>query len=273
MTISTVADSDALAGDVIYNAPCGSLAEIPDCLVDCIVTSPPYNISQAKPQLGKLYNLVGYGSSYSDRLPDYEYRDMLVTALAACRRVLKDGGSCFVNMKPLVKNGEMVLPFSYMEAAGWSLYQVIIWDRKSTHNHDRTHLYPVYELILHLCKPAQRPRVNPACAEWTTIWRLNWSETREIGHPAPFPEELVYRCLSLADVPVGGVVLDPFAGSGTTLVVAVEMGMRYIGYEIERRYVQIAQNRIEVARKRLEISGPLGQPERKESKALVDLFE
>jgi len=258
--MASSADGNGLVRDAIYQQPCGSLVEVPDCSVDCIITSPPYNISQAKPQRAKLYNLVGYGPACSDRLPEDEYRDMLVTALTACRRVLKDQGSCFLNMKPVVKDGEMVLPFGYVEAAGWATYQVIVWDRKSTHNHDLTHLYPVYEWVLHLCQQGQRPRVNPVCAAWTNIWRLNWAETRNIGHPAPFPEELVYRCISLADVPANGVVLDPFCGSGTTLAVAAEMGLHYIGYEIEQQYIQIAENRIAQARTRLEISGPLCEP-------------
>lgn len=263
--------------DLIYNAPCGSLLSIPDGSIDCVVTSPPYNISQAKPQAGKLHNLVGYGSGCSDRLPDDQYRDMLVSALAGCRRVLKDNGSCFVNMKPLVKDGVLVLPFQYAEAAGLSLYQVIVWDRGSTHNHDLTHLYPVYELILHLCKQGHRPRVNPACAEWTNVWRLNWSETRGINHPAPYPEELPYRCIALAGVPVGGVVFDPFCGSGTTLSVATEMGMHYVGYEIEERYIRIAQDRISAARARLAISGPLATPtprsHREDATGLLDVFD
>ena len=60
----------------------------------------------------------------------------------------------------------------------------------------------------------------------------------------PFPLELAKRVISLYSY-VGDAVLDPFAGSGTTLVAAKEMGRTYVGYEIEPKYCEIAKERLE----------------------------
>lgn len=63
------------------------------------------------------------------------------------------------------------------------------------------------------------------------------------AHNAPFPEALVKPCI-LAGAPIGGVVLDPFLGSGTTAAVAKKLGRQYIGIDLNKSYVKLAQQRI-----------------------------
>lgn len=70
------------------------------------------------------------------------------------------------------------------------------------------------------------------------------------GHPAPFPEALCERPI-LAGCPVGGVVLDPFMGSGTTAIVAQRLGRHFIGFELNPAYVTMARNRLVKAREQL----------------------
>ncbi len=77
-----------------------------------------------------------------------------------------------------------------------------------------------------------------------SVWKVKPESARRIGHPAPFPLELAKRVISLYSY-VGDAVLDPFAGSGTTLVAAKEMGRTYVGYEIEPKYCEIARERLE----------------------------
>ena len=77
-----------------------------------------------------------------------------------------------------------------------------------------------------------------------SIWKVKPESARRIGHPAPFPLELAKRVISLYSY-AGDVVLDPFAGSGTTLVAAKEMGRTYVGYEVEPKYCEIAKERLE----------------------------
>lgn len=77
-----------------------------------------------------------------------------------------------------------------------------------------------------------------------SVWKIKPESAKRIGHPAPFPLELAKRVISLYSY-AGDVVLDPFAGSGTTLVAAKEMGRTYVGYEVEPKYCEIAKERLE----------------------------
>ena len=70
---------------------------------------------------------------------------------------------------------------------------------------------------------------------------------RQIGHPAPFPEELPHRLIQLYTFK-GDVVLDPFAGSGTTCVAAFNDGRNYVGDDIDEGYVKLAESRLETAK-------------------------
>jgi len=80
--------------------------------------------------------------------------------------------------------------------------------------------------------------------EWTkSIWTMKAESARRIGHPAPFPEELPYRLIQLYSLK-DDIILDPFIGSGTTALVALKNERKYIGYEIDKKYVKLAENRI-----------------------------
>jgi site-specific DNA-methyltransferase (adenine-specific) len=79
---------------------------------------------------------------------------------------------------------------------------------------------------------------------WTkSVWDMNTESAKKVGHPAPFPEELPHRLIQLYSF-TGDVILDPFMGSGTTAVAALKAGRKYIGYEIEPDYVELANERI-----------------------------
>lgn len=78
-----------------------------------------------------------------------------------------------------------------------------------------------------------------------TVWSISLSKFRE-AHFAVFPEKLVETCI-LASCPPEGLVLDPFAGSGTTLVVAQRLGRRYLGIDINPDYCQMARRRLAAA--------------------------
>jgi len=80
-------------------------------------------------------------------------------------------------------------------------------------------------------------------ANTLSVWEVRPESAKRIGHPAPFPVELAKRVISLYSY-VGDAVLDPFAGSGTTLVAAKEMSRIYVGYEIEQKYCEIATERL-----------------------------
>ena len=79
---------------------------------------------------------------------------------------------------------------------------------------------------------------------WTkSIWTFPAVNAKKIGHPAPFPVELPHRLINLYSYE-GDVVLDPFCGSGTTCIAAVQNNRSYIAYDIKREYVELAEKRI-----------------------------
>jgi modification methylase len=80
--------------------------------------------------------------------------------------------------------------------------------------------------------------------EWTkSIWTLKAESAKKIGHPAPFPIELPYRLIQLYSFKTD-IVLDPFMGSGTTAVAALQSNRKYIGFEINEDYIKLANRRI-----------------------------
>ncbi|MEA7169387.1 site-specific DNA-methyltransferase, partial [Salmonella enterica subsp. enterica serovar Virginia] len=75
-----------------------------------------------------------------------------------------------------------------------------------------------------------------------TVWNVPLSKYRD-AHFAVFPERLIEPCIN-AGCPVGGVVLDPFFGAGTTGVVALKLDRSYVGIELNPDYIELAKNRI-----------------------------
>lgn len=91
--------------------------------------------------------------------------------------------------------------------------------------------------------------------EWTkSIWTMNAESAKRIGHPAPFPEELPYRLIQLYSF-TEDIILDPFMGSGTTAVAALKSGRKYVGYEISKDYVNLANRRILPYKQQTELFG------------------
>jgi DNA modification methylase len=83
---------------------------------------------------------------------------------------------------------------------------------------------------------------NQAAASWLSVWRMVPPADVK-GHPCPYPEMLPSRCIAATTMP-DDTVLEPFCGSGTTLLAAKELGRRAIGIEIEERYCEIAAKRL-----------------------------
>ena len=77
-----------------------------------------------------------------------------------------------------------------------------------------------------------------------SIWNINPEKAKKIGHPAPFPVELPKRFINLYSFK-DDLVLDPFIGSGTTAVASKLMQRNYVGYEINKDYIEIANKRLE----------------------------
>jgi site-specific DNA-methyltransferase (adenine-specific) len=76
-----------------------------------------------------------------------------------------------------------------------------------------------------------------------SVWTFGAESARKVGHPAPFPVELPLRCIKLYTFE-NDVVLDPFMGSGTAAIAALMQKRRFIGYDVNKEYLKLAEKRI-----------------------------
>ena len=93
-----------------------------------------------------------------------------------------------------------------------------------------------------LGRTSKKPRVESELRNKRSVWTVNVQPCHE-AHFATFPPELVAPCVQ-AGCPAGGIVLDPFIGSGTTAVVARKLNRNFIGIELNPEYIKIAERRL-----------------------------
>ena len=226
------------------------MKELDSDSIDCIVTSPPYN---KKGLLGnvKLGNQI-WGKfnidydTYGDDMPEDEYQAWMVALLNECYRVIKPDGSIFFNHKPRRHKNRCYLPSDCIQHSDANLYQLIIWDRRNSPNIRNDVLVPCTEHIYWLCKNKPkvfRDEIHPDYK--TEVWVI--PPERQKKHPAPFPEQLVRNCIQLT-TQENDIVLDPFMGSGTTAVVSENLNRKWIGFEVDKTYYNITQERIGVGK-------------------------
>ncbi|UCF04911.1 MAG: site-specific DNA-methyltransferase [bacterium] len=236
--------------DRIYCKSSECMDELPDCSVHLMVTSPPYNVTK----------------EYDGDLSLSEYRGLLRTVWRETYRVLVPGGRACINVanlgrKPYIPlHGHLI---SDMGEIGFLMRGEIIWNKASSAGSSTAWgswksavnpvLRDVHEYILIFSKDAfsrrrekgkQNTIRRDEFLEWTkSVWTFPAVPAKQIGHPAPFPEELPHRLMQLYTFE-GDIVLDPFAGSGTTCLAALKDGRRYIGYETDQTYISLAEKRI-----------------------------
>lgn len=220
------------------------LKNIPDNCIDIGVTSPPYNKGENKK--GWLVKNVKY-HNISDKMPEEEYQQNQIEVLNELYRIIKPDGSFFYNHKIRWEKGEMLHPMEWLRKSRWSIRQEIIWDRMIAANIRGWRFWQVDERIYWLYKPINNnligKELEPKHALLTSIWRF--PPERENPHPAPFPLELPLRCIySILNEQKSAIVIDPYSGSGTTLLAAKLLGYNYIGIEISDEYIKLAQDRL-----------------------------
>ena len=227
----------------LYHADC--LEVLPTLSeVDLVVTSPPYNLGGSRggtndksPSKGML---MGY-SEHDDDMPHEQYVAWQQDVLRACWGALSDTGAIFYNHKVRQKAGLALLPTELNP--GLPLRQIVTWDRSIGMNWAFTHFVPACEWILILCKPAFR-LLDKTVSSWTDVWRFPPEHHSKVGHPCPFPVELPRRCIGSTSA---ALVVDPFMGSGTTGMACAELGRSFVGIEKDRKYFDIACERIAAA--------------------------
>lgn len=221
-----------------------------DDSVHLIVTSPPYGVGIEYEDSGDVQAALW---------PNFMHR-----WLTEAYRVTVEGGRLALNV-PLdtTKGGYRATYAEAVQAAqdaGWTYRSTIVWEdgqmgksnaRGSVDSQAAPHIYAPVEMIALFCK--ERWGRTPPCPPdldhvfwllWTNgLWRFGGETRAWEGHPAAYPLELPRRLVQLLSFP-GDVVLDPFCGSGTTLVAAMELGRQAIGYDRSRAYVDSALRRI-----------------------------
>lgn len=215
--------------------------------IDLCVTSPPYNLRNStgngmkdgrggKWEKARLIN--GY-ENHTDNMPHDEYTEWQRNCLTAMMRLLKNDGAIFYNHKWRVQGG--LLQDRHDIVSGFPVRQIIIWQRSGGINFNAGYFLPTYEVIYMICKPDFKlaPKANAQGDVWSIPQESN------NPHPAPFPVELVQRCIRSTNAQI---VLDPFAGSGSTAIAAESCGRQWIGIDISREYCQMANDRIIKAR-------------------------
>lgn len=248
-------------GDIIntiINKSSEKMGDLPDSSVHLMVTSPPYNVSK----------------DYDEDLSLDEYMVMLKRVFSETWRVLVPGGRACINIANIGRKPYMPL-HAYiirdMLEIGFYMRGEIIWNKSASagvstawgswQSASNPCLRDVHEYIMVFCKetfkrkpPEKRENTieKDDFVQWTkSIWDFSAASARKIGHPAPFPEELPHRLIQLYTFR-GETVLDPFCGSGSTCIAAINDGRNYIGYEINPDYAELAEKRIGEYRKTVE---------------------
>lgn len=226
------------------------LKTIPDESVKLVVTSPPYNI-------GKPYG------KYKDKIPLNEWKDLIFDITKEIYRVLTSDGSFFLNLSPVpFGEGKEILPLPYigyeiMKSAGFYIRNIITWTFNNMQNCVQR-LSGRYENIIWGVKDIKHyvfnlddvrvpyitqndkrlkggPGRNP-----TDVWYFNrvnnmTKEKLGLSHPTIYPIEMIERIIKMSSN-VGDIVLDPFLGSGTTVVAALKLGRQGVGFELDQTY-------------------------------------
>lgn len=237
--------------DRIFYKSAEDMGDLPDNSIHLMVTSPPYNV-------GKDYD--------QDQTLD-EYLNLLKQVWTQVHRVLVPGGRLCVNVanlgrKPYIPVHALLIP-SLLEL-GFLMRGEIIWNKGSSASRStawgswksasNSTLRDIHEYILVFCKGTFK-RANPTgrastisrddFLEFTkSVWELPAESARKVGHPAPFPLELPRRLIELYTFS-GEVVLDPFMGSGQTALAALQSGRHFIGYEVNEKYIELANQRMQ----------------------------
>ena len=239
----------------IYKSGILEIDAIQDESIDLIVTSPPYDID------------VKY-QNYDDNLPYDQYLDFTRKWLSKVRSLTRPDGRLCLNI-PLDKNkgGQQSVCADITTIAkevGWKYHSTIIWNEQNISRRtawgswmsaSAPYVITPVETILVMYKNRWRKMqkgksdiTRDEFIQWTNgVWNFSGESKTTIGHPAPFPIELPKRCIKLFSFQ-GETVLDPFLGSGTTLIACLQTHRVGIGVEINREYCQLAAERLKQQR-------------------------
>lgn len=256
--------------------------QVEDGSVALVVTSPPYFAGK---QYEEELERDGIPASY------LEYLEMLTDVFAECVRKLEPGGRIAVNVANLGRKPYRSLSADVIRILehdlGLLLRGELIWQKGEGANGScawgsfRSASNPVLRDISERVIVASKGRFDRArsikqreaeglpfestvltedfMALTLDIWSIPPESAKRVGHPAPFPVELPEQLLRLYTYE-NDLILDPFMGSGSSLIAAAQLKRRYIGYDLDPTYVDIARERVREAMSPREVAAKSGAP-------------
>jgi site-specific DNA-methyltransferase (adenine-specific) len=227
--------------------------------VDAVVTSPPYNTldPSAKPsgihaeRKNGVNKWLDKSGGYFDQMPEAEYQAWQSDCL---RMFLDCAPVVWINHKTRYRDGHGIHPLSFYKAP---LFAEVIWDRGGSMAINCGRYAPSHEYWFGFGKPKKWDDKNNSLM---SVWRIppGIEKGSDNNHPCPYPEKLV-RPIIESCVFDGGC-LDPFLGSGTTLVACARLGKQGIGIERDQHFFDIACRRVEQAYRQTDLF--IKQPEK-----------
>jgi len=240
----------------VYFEDCveGMRERLDDNSVDMVFTSPPYNID--KQQSGtRSSDTVEYAD---DRTPE-EFKEWLGEVFRELVRVVKPEGHIFINLDHDWTDGDCVPSTWLREVVPAPLRSMIVWSKGTgyhrPHYPQRGQFQTDYEPIYHFSVDPSPIDDGKAASVWSYS-PANVENRDEYGaHPAPYPTTLVEHALQRT-TGKKDVILDPFMGSGTTAVAAIQNDRDYVGFELdgEGAYKPIIERRIGEAKRQKDAS-------------------
>lgn len=221
------------------------MKKLPDESIDLVVTSPPYNLRNSTGngmkdgRGGKWANaalIKGYEDAlFNDNMPHEDYVSWQRDCLTQMMRVLKPNGAIFYNHKWRVQAG--LLQDRTDIVLGFPVRQIIIWRRKGGINFNKGYFLPTFEVIYMIAK--KDFILAKGANSHGDIWEFGQEQNNK--HPAPFPVALITRIISSTNAKI---VLDPFMGSGTTALAAKILDRNFVGIELSKKYIELAEDRL-----------------------------
>ena len=219
---------------ILYHGDCLEvMKELPDNSVDAVITDPPYGIDYLSPWTDNHTKIV------NDYLPTWS--EVLPAWLTEMRRVITDTGCCCCCCCGGGKTPVTAL-FTIEFIKYFNLIQTLIWDKQTVGLGWRYR--PSYETIVIGSKSKDKYSFFDTSHNCSNIIRMNNVIPQKGEHPTVKPVPLMGKLLNIHTRP-GNLILDPFAGSGTTAIACIRLGRKYILIEKEEKYCEIAARRIE----------------------------